>query len=60
MVTMYKDEILEEIWKIREEHSKKFNYDLRLIAKDLKKLEKECDNPKVTEPLKTAKKPQAK
>ncbi|PIE03019.1 MAG: hypothetical protein CSA81_04735 [Acidobacteria bacterium] len=60
MVAMYKDEILEEIWKIRDEHAKKFNYDLKLIARDLKKIEQECDNPVITKPLKTEESKQAK
>jgi hypothetical protein len=34
---MWKDEILEEIHKIREEHAKSFNYDLHEICKDLRK-----------------------
>lgn len=34
---MWKDEVLEEIYKIREEHAKSFNYDLHEICKDLKK-----------------------
>ncbi len=60
MVAMYKDEILEEIWKIRDEHAKKFNYDLKLIAQDLKKIELECDNPIITKPLKTEESKQVK
>ncbi|MEP7336296.1 MAG: hypothetical protein ABI977_00900 [Acidobacteriota bacterium] len=38
---MHKDEILEEIWKIREEHAAKFNYDLDAIYEDLKQGEEE-------------------
>ena len=38
---MYKDEILEELWKIREEHAAKFNYDLNAIYEDLKRGEEE-------------------
>jgi hypothetical protein len=33
---MYKDEIIEEIHKNREEYAKSFNYDLNAIYKDLK------------------------
>ncbi|MGK7949137.1 MAG: hypothetical protein AB4368_10120 [Xenococcaceae cyanobacterium] len=33
---MYKDEILEEIHKYREEYAKSFNYDLKAIFKDLR------------------------
>lgn len=32
---MWKDEILEEIHKYREEHAKSFNYDIKAIFKDL-------------------------
>jgi len=34
---MWKDPIIEELHKIREEHAKKFNYDLKAIFEDLKK-----------------------
>ncbi len=34
---MYKDEILEEIHKYREEYAKSFNYDLKAIFDDLRK-----------------------
>jgi len=34
---MYKDEILEEIHKYREEYAKSFNYDLKAIFSDLRK-----------------------
>ena len=37
---MQKDPIVEEIRKIREEHSAKFNHDLRAIYKDLKEQER--------------------
>lgn len=33
------DPIVDEIRKYREEHAKKFNYDLRAIFEDLKKME---------------------
>lgn len=33
---MYEDPIVEEIHRIREEHAKKFNYDLWAIYEDLK------------------------
>lgn len=38
---MYKDEILEELWKIREEHAARFNYDLDAMCEDLKRSEEE-------------------
>jgi hypothetical protein len=34
---MYKDEILQEIHKYREEYAKSFNYDLKAIFDDLRK-----------------------
>lgn len=34
---MWKDEILEDIHKIREEHAKFFNYDLEAMFADLQK-----------------------
>jgi hypothetical protein len=34
---MWKDEVLEEIYRIREEHAKSFNYDLQAICNDLRK-----------------------
>ena len=38
---MWKDPIVEEIHKIREEHAARFNYDPVAIYKDLKRLEQE-------------------
>lgn len=37
---MWKDEIVEEVRKIRDTHAKKFNYDLDAIYEDLKESEK--------------------
>lgn len=34
---MYKDEIVEEIHKYREEYAKSFNYDLKAMFDDLRK-----------------------
>ncbi len=34
---MYKDEIVEEIHKYREDYAKSFNYDLNAIFEDLRK-----------------------
>ncbi len=34
---MWKDAIVEEIHRIRDEHAKKFNYDLHAICEDLRK-----------------------
>lgn len=38
---MWKDPIVEEIRKIRDEHAARFNYDLEAIYKDFKRLEEE-------------------
>ena len=38
---MYKDEIVEEIHRIREEYSRSFNYDLKAIFADLQKQQAE-------------------
>jgi hypothetical protein len=35
------DPILEEIWKARDEHARRFNYDLKKICADLRKIEKQ-------------------
>lgn len=34
---MWKDPIVEEVRKIRHQHAKRFNYDLRAIVDDLRK-----------------------
>ena len=39
-LNMWKDEIVEETRKVREEYAAKFNYDLEAIYKDLKEQEK--------------------
>ncbi len=38
---MWKDEIVEEVRKIRDEYAAKFNYDLDAIYKDIKEQEKQ-------------------
>ena len=38
---MWKDEIVEEIHRIREEYAKSFNYDLNAIFADLRKKQEE-------------------
>ena len=58
---LWKDEIVEEIRKIRDAHAKKFNYDLDAIYEDLKKAEQGSGlkfiDPPARNPLKsTAKK----
>jgi hypothetical protein len=34
------DPILEEVWKARDEHARRFNYDLKKICEDLRRIEK--------------------
>ncbi|MBF0182133.1 MAG: hypothetical protein HQM03_19115 [Magnetococcales bacterium] len=45
---MWKDPIVEEVRKIRDEHAARFNYDLDAIYKDLKRLEKASGRETVT------------
>jgi hypothetical protein len=45
---MWKDEIVEEIHRIREEYAKSFNYDLNAIFADLRKKEAASDRKVVT------------
>ena len=49
---MWKDEILEEIYKIREEHARAFNYDLRAICDDLRGKQLSSDRQIISQPLK--------
>jgi hypothetical protein len=37
---MWKDPIVEEVRKIREEHAKKFDYDIHAICEDIRKQER--------------------
>ncbi len=48
---MWKDEILEEIYKIREEHAKAFNYDLKAICDDLQKRQTASGRKIISKPL---------
>ena len=36
---MWKDPIVEEVRKVREQHAKRFNYDLRAIVDDVRKVQ---------------------
>jgi AAA+ superfamily predicted ATPase len=49
---MWKDEIVEEIHRIREEHAKSFNYDLDAIFADLQKKQAESGREIVSKSLK--------
>lgn len=54
---MWKDEILEEIHKYREEHAKSFNYDLHAIVEDLRRKQAARVKQIISKPLKESKKP---
>jgi hypothetical protein len=47
---MWKDEIVEEVRKVRDEYAAKFNYDLEAIYKDIKKQEKQTERKVVSLP----------
>lgn len=49
---MWRDEILEEIHKIREEHAKAFNYNLQAICDDLRQRQAESGRQIISSPLK--------
>jgi hypothetical protein len=48
---MWRDEVLEEIYKIREEHAKAFNYDLKAICNDLQKRQATSGRKIISQPL---------
>jgi hypothetical protein len=45
---MWEDEIVKEIRKYREDHAKKFNFDIKAIYEDLKERETENRSKKIT------------
>jgi hypothetical protein len=49
---MWKDPIVEEVRKIREEHAARFGFDLKAIYDDLKKTEKRSERKIVSLPPK--------
>lgn len=49
---MWNDPIVEEVRAVRNQHAKKFNYDLKAIAADLKKQQKASKRKFVTLPPK--------
>ncbi len=51
---MWKDRIVEEVRKVREEHAAKFGYDLDAIYRDLKKQEKRSKQKVISLPTKHA------
>lgn len=54
---MWKDEIVEEIHKYREEYAKSFNYDLHAIVEDLRIKQAISGKQIISKPLKKPKKP---
>ncbi len=48
---MWEDPIVEKIHKIREEHARKFNFDLKAIYDDLKEQEKKSGRQIVSLPI---------
>ena len=53
---MPSNEILEEIWNTRDEHARRFNYDLEAIFEDLRQ-QQEAGNRKVVSFINTSLKP---
>ncbi len=49
---MWKDEIVEEIRRVRESYAKSFNYDIKAIIADLQKKQTESDREMVKLPVK--------
>ncbi len=49
---MWSDEVLEEIYRIREEHAKAFNYDLKAICDDLRSRQAASGRQLISKPLK--------
>jgi len=56
---MWKDPIVEEVRKIREEHAAQFDYDLKAIYDDLKETERQSGRKIVSLPPKRLKERQA-
>lgn len=54
---MWKDEIIEEIHRHREEYAKSFNYDLDAIVEDLRRKQAIGGKQIISKPLKEPKKP---
>lgn len=54
---MWKDEILEEIYRIREEHAKAFNYDLKAICDDLRQRQVASGRKIISKPLRQPRQP---
>ncbi|MDJ1172126.1 hypothetical protein PMG71_22105 [Roseofilum sp. BLCC_M154] len=54
---MWRDEILEEIYRIREEHARAFNYDVKAICDDLRKRQATSDRKIISKPLREPRSP---
>jgi hypothetical protein len=57
---MWRDEVLEEIYRIREEHAKAFNYDLKAICSDLQKRQAASGRKIISQPLRQPRQPHNK
>jgi hypothetical protein len=57
---MWRDEVLEEIYKIREEHAEEFNYDLAAICADLRQRQEANNRKIISKPLKSPHQPSEK
>jgi hypothetical protein len=55
---MWKDEIVEEVRRVRDEYAAKFNYDLNAIYEDIKKQEKQTKRKVVSLPPKKVQLPE--
>ncbi len=55
---MWKDEIVEEVRKVRDEYAAKFDYDLDAIYEDIKKQEKQSGRKIVSLPPKKVEMPE--
>jgi len=55
---MLSNEILEEIYRIREEHAKAFNYDLKAICDDLRQRQAVNGRTNISKPLRRPRHPQ--
>ena len=53
-ITMFKDPIVEEVRATRQQHAARFNFDLRKIAEDFKKKERQSIRKLVSFPSKPA------
>jgi hypothetical protein len=51
---MKKDLIIEEIHKVREEHARKFNYDLHAMFEDIREREAKRENLSTLKPVQPA------